>query len=54
MRHGSFNQIKIRVSSNWEVRKKLVAIEDSDEPFIKKLKPLLKKDFFIIQALIKF
>ena len=32
-----------------QVRKRLVAIEGSDEPFIKKLKPLLKS-----HALIKF
>ena len=37
-----------------QVRKRLVAIEGSDEPFIKKLKPLLKKDFFLSHALIKF
>ena len=37
-----------------QVRKRLVAIEGSDQPFIKKLKPLLKKDFFLSHALIKF
>ena len=37
-----------------QVQKRLVAIEGSDQPFIKKLKPLLKKDFFLSHALIRF
>ena len=35
-------------------RKKLVRIENSDSPFIKRIDPLLKKDYWLNHALIKF
>mgnify|MGYP001168246228 CR=1 FL=1 len=35
-------------------RKKLVRIENSDSPFIKRINPLLKKDYWLSHALIKF
>ncbi len=35
-------------------RKKLIAIENSDSPFIKRINPLLKKDYWLSHALIKF
>ena len=35
-------------------RKKLVRIENSDSPFIKRIDPLLKKDYWLSHALIKF
>ena len=35
-------------------RKKLVRIENSDSPYIKRINPLLKKDYWLSHALIKF
>ena len=35
-------------------RKKLVRIENSYSPFIKRIDPLLKKDYWLSHALIKF
>ena len=35
-------------------RKKLIAIENSDSPFIKRINPLLQKDYWLSHALIKF
>ena len=38
----------------YKVRKKLIEIENSDSPFIKRINPLLKKDYWLSHALIKF
>ena len=35
-------------------RKKLVAIENSNEPYVSKIRPLLQKDYWLSHALIKF
>ena len=35
-------------------RKKLIAIENSNEPYVSKLRPLLRKDYWLSDALIKF
>ena len=35
-------------------RKKLIAIENSNEPYVSKLRPLLRKDYWLSHALIKF
>ena len=54
MVHKSHPRQTSIIDKDFYIRKRLVAIEGSDEPFIKKLKPLLKKDFFLSHALIKF
>tara|TARA_B100001057_G_scaffold128558_1_gene127636 strand:- start:280 stop:588 length:309 start_codon:yes stop_codon:yes gene_type:complete len=35
-------------------RKKLIAIENSNEPYVSKIRPLLQKDYWLSHALIKF
>ena len=35
-------------------RKKLIAIESSNEPYVSKLRPLIQKDYWLSHALIKF
>ena len=35
-------------------RKKLVAIENSNEPYVSKIRPLIQKDYWLSHALIKF
>jgi len=37
----------------YKLRKKLVAIENSSEPFVSKIRPLLRKDYWLSHALIK-
>tara|TARA_B100000674_G_C37579523_1_gene795634 strand:- start:114 stop:365 length:252 start_codon:yes stop_codon:yes gene_type:complete len=36
-----------------KLRKQLSSIENSDEPYIKKIRPLLTKDYWLSHALIK-
>ena len=38
----------------YKIRRKLIRIENSDSPFIKRINPLLKKDYWLSHALIKF
>ena len=35
-------------------RKKLIEIEISNEPYVSKIRPLLRKDYWLSYALIKF
>ena len=35
-------------------RKKLIEIENSNEPYVSKIRPLLQKDYWLSHALIKF
>ena len=35
-------------------RKKLIEIENSNEPYVSKIRPLIQKDFWLSHALIKF
>ncbi len=35
-------------------RKKLIAIENSNEPYVSKIRPLIQKDYWLSHALIKF
>ena len=37
----------------FKLRKKLIAIENSGEPYVSKLRPLLRKDYYLSHALIK-
>ncbi len=37
----------------FKLRKKLIAIENSGEPYVSKLRPLLRKDYWLSHALIK-
>ena len=37
----------------YKLRKKLVAIENSSEPFVSKIRPLQRKDYWLSHALIK-
>ena len=38
----------------YKIRKKLIAIENSNEPYVSKIRPLLQKDYWLSHALIKF
>tara|TARA_Y100000589_G_C27164225_1_gene634092 strand:+ start:1508 stop:1777 length:270 start_codon:yes stop_codon:yes gene_type:complete len=37
----------------FKLRKKLIAIENSGEPYVSKLRPLLRQDYYLSHALIK-
>ncbi len=37
----------------YKLRKKLIAIENSGEPYVSKLRPLLRKDYWLSHALVK-
>ena len=37
-----------------KVRKELIKVENSNEPYVSKIRPLLQKDYWLSHALIKF
>ena len=37
-----------------KVRKELIKVESSNEPYVSKIRPLLQKDYWLSHALIKF
>ncbi len=37
-----------------KVRKELIKVENSNEPYVSKIRPLLRKDYWLSHALIKF
>ena len=36
------------------VRKELIKVENSNQPFVSKIEPLLKKDYFLSDALVRY
>ena len=37
-----------------KVRKELIKVENSNQPFVSKIEPLLKKDYFLSDALVRY
>ena len=37
-----------------KVRKKLIKVENSNQPFVSKIDPLMKKDYFLSDALVRY
>ena len=37
-----------------KVRKELINVENSNQPFVSKIEPLLKKDYFLSDALVRY
>ena len=37
-----------------EVRKELIKVENSNQPFVSKIYPLMKKDYFLSDALVRY
>ena len=37
-----------------KVRKELIKVENSNQPFVSKIDPLMKKDYFLSDALVRY
>ena len=37
-----------------KVRRELIKVENSNQPFVKKIDPLVKKDYFLSDALVRY
>ena len=37
-----------------KVRKELIKVENSNQPFVSKIEPLLKQDYFLSDALVRY
>ena len=37
-----------------KVRKELIKVENSNQPFVSKIDPLIKKDYFLSDALVRY
>ena len=37
-----------------KVRRELIKVENSNQPFVSKIEPLLKKDYFLSDALVRY